>query len=67
MECPECGAELEWQDVYGYFAAHQSGEKVGDIYKCPNAEDETCDSCMHFVSGSFYTDEYGNLHAGYPC
>jgi hypothetical protein len=26
-----------------------------------------CDSSCHHVSGSFYTDEQGNLHEGYPC
>lgn len=30
-------------------------------------EDVTCDSCMHSVSGSFYTDKQGNLNDGYPC
>jgi hypothetical protein len=27
----------------------------------------TCDSSMHRVSGSFYTDRQENLHEGYPC
>jgi hypothetical protein len=27
----------------------------------------TCDSSMHSVSGSFYTDKQDNLHDGYPC
>lgn len=27
----------------------------------------TCDSSMHSVSGSFYTDKQDNLHEGYPC
>lgn len=27
----------------------------------------TCDSSMHHVSGSFYTDKQNNLHNGYPC
>jgi hypothetical protein len=26
-----------------------------------------CDSSCHHVSGSFYTDESGELHEGYPC
>ena len=38
MECPECGAELCHYDDYGYFAPHQSGEKIGQIFKCPNFE-----------------------------
>ncbi len=27
----------------------------------------TCDSAMHSVSGSYYTDKQGNIHPGYPC
>lgn len=38
MECPECGAELVHIDSYGLFAGYQSGEKFGDIFKCPNIE-----------------------------
>jgi hypothetical protein len=30
-------------------------------------EEITCDSSMHSVSGSFYTDNQDNLHEGYPC
>lgn len=30
-------------------------------------EDATCDSSMHHVSGSFYTDKFNNLKEGYPC
>lgn len=30
-------------------------------------EEATCDSSMHSVSGSFYTDKQNNLHEGYPC
>lgn len=37
----------------------------------PGAGDDwqeiVCDSSCHHVSGSFYTDEGGNLHEGYPC
>ena len=38
MECPECGAELNQVDSWGLFATHQSGEKFGDIFLCPNRE-----------------------------
>ena len=38
MKCPECRAELNQIDEYGYFCAHQSGEKLGDIFQCPNFE-----------------------------
>lgn len=30
-------------------------------------EEVTCDSSMHHVSGSFYTDKNNNLNNGYPC
>ena len=30
-------------------------------------EEASCDSSMHSVSGSFYTDKQNNLHEGYPC
>jgi len=38
MECTYCEAELEKEDEYGFFCAHQSGEKMGDILRCPNHE-----------------------------
>ena len=38
MECPYCDAELVWEDTYGYLCAHQSGEVLGKIYRCPNHE-----------------------------
>ncbi|KLA04837.1 hypothetical protein B4086_5795 [Bacillus cereus] len=39
MECPHCGAELEYasywyRGIYGTETYH----KLGDIYKCPNFE-----------------------------
>lgn len=30
-------------------------------------EEIRCDSSMHNVSGSFYTNKQGDLHEGYPC
>ena len=56
--CPECEEELEQIDSYGYFAAHQSGRKIGEIFKCLN---EDC------AEEFFYTDNNDNLHVGYPC
>lgn len=102
MECPYCGAELEWEDSYGnsdYIIHGDESGKAGDIYRCPNHEgfkdaeavleyidgndddleeyckdcclkgweEVTCDSSMHGVSGSFYTDRQDNLYEGYPC
>ena len=38
MDCIYCGSELIDCGVYGYLAAHQSGEVLGRTYKCPNHE-----------------------------
>ena len=60
MECPYCEKELIYHDYYGFFASHQSGEKIGDIFKCENEYCELFDE-------HFYTDKEGNLNEGYPC
>lgn len=39
-------------------------ESSGDL---ENWEDITCESSVHHVSGSFYTDLNDNLQEGYPC
>lgn len=39
MECPCCGADLDCHDYY--YRGNMAGgtaEKIGDIFKCPNAE-----------------------------
>lgn len=68
-ECPICGEELVYHDSYGRVAAHQDGKVFGQIFKCPNGaeQDGSCDSTLFAVAGSFYTDEAGELHEGYPC
>lgn len=40
MNCPYCGAELDYHDYYGNkdFIIYGIGKKSGDIYKCPNYE-----------------------------
>lgn len=65
MICSYCGTEL-WEDgPYGFFAAHQSGKKLGDIYSCPVASGE-CESDT--FNGLFYVPlSTGNLEEGYPC
>ncbi|MBI9113285.1 hypothetical protein [Maridesulfovibrio ferrireducens] len=71
MECPYCGEELEHHDSFGRVASHQDGKVLGDIWKCPNGaeQNDSCDSEMFSVSGSFYTyrnrEDY--LLEGYPC
>lgn len=53
MECPICGAELEWEDSYGTldFIIHEDmNGKRGDIYRCPNHEGfEEIDDCMDYI------------------
>ncbi len=36
MECTYCNTELSHKDTYGFLASHQSGEVLGQIYRCPN-------------------------------
>jgi hypothetical protein len=69
MECPICGCLMDHWDQYGLFCAHQTGEKHGDIYICPNGKEQngTCESENFSVAGSFYTDRNDTLHEGYPC
>jgi len=69
MECPICGLEMEHEDFYGRLAAHQDGKVMGEIFRCPNGIEQNglCDSETFNVAGSFYTDNNGNLHEGYPC
>lgn len=70
MECPYCGEELIWEDYFGRIAAHQDGKVLGDIYRCPNGQEESeiCESSMFNVPGYFYTyRDTGELHEGYPC
>lgn len=69
MECPYCGGWLEREDQWGRLAAHQDGKVLGEIFRCQTAieQEGKCESETFSVCGSFYTDEYGDLHDGYPC
>jgi hypothetical protein len=69
MNCPICQIELVKEDVYGRLASHQDGKIMGKIFKCPNGVEQngSCYSESFHVAGSFYTDQYGTLHEGYPC
>lgn len=70
MECPICGAELEFCEVFGRLAAHQDGAVLGDIYRCPKGveQDGSCGSETFSVVGSFYVYRSdGMLREGYPC
>lgn len=45
-------------------------ESIGETLESLKYEDWTevvCESSIHHVSGSFYTDINGNLFSGYPC
>lgn len=67
MECPYCGEELKWDDVYGrnlrldrWDRIKEGFQKEGDIYACNNEECE--------YQGHFYTcSSNSELHEGYPC
>jgi len=59
MECPCCGAELEYHDYYyrGIYGT-ETYEKLGDIYKCPNFEGfENEEDAKEYV-------EFNNLEIG---
>ena len=71
MECPYCESELDYEGPFGRLAAHQDGKVFGHVYRCPagHSEDESCESSVFHVAGSFYEYESnpGELHEGYPC
>lgn len=61
MECPYCGAELEYEDYYGHYqhANHyweypQSWiEKEGEIYHCPNHEGfKSLENVLEYINGN---------------
>ncbi len=37
MDCPFCGAELEYEDTW-FNGLPRDGDKQGEIYRCPNHE-----------------------------
>lgn len=45
----------------------KSTERTMEDIGVTSWDEITCDSSMHSVSGSFYTDKQDNLHDGYPC
>lgn len=71
MECPYCGAELEYEDSFGRFMGFGDGKVVGYIYRCPNGveDNDSCYSSVFHVAGSFYcyVEDESNLFDGYPC
>jgi hypothetical protein len=67
MECPSCGSELQWDDVFGrnlhidaLGRIRPGFIKTGDIYRCPNEE---CESHWWYT----LDDDDNNLYDGYPC
>ena len=71
IECPICYAELIHEDTFGRFAGFGDRKIFGDIYRCPNGQnqDETCESEFHSVAGSWYAYREGDtsIKEGYPC
>lgn len=62
--CPNAeGFESEEEASYFLEISNQTLEDLG----VTTWEEITCDSSMHHVSGSFYTDKQNNLNDGYPC
>lgn len=62
--CPSAeGFESEEEASYFLEITNQTLEDLG----VTTWEEITCDSYMHHVSGSFYTDKQNNLNEGYPC
>jgi hypothetical protein len=59
--CPCCNLPLVYNDVFGFLFPNQSGEIVGDIFRCEN---EKCDYYQEFFH-SFYADL--EIRNGYPC
>lgn len=60
MECPCCGAELEYHDYYYRgMQGTESFEKLGDIFKCPNSEgfEETEESQAYVESNNLEIGE----------
>jgi hypothetical protein len=59
MECPYCGAELEYDDYYGHYLGNNQWDKQGDIYKCPNCEGFSNEQeALKFIDINGYEDYY---------
>lgn len=56
---------FESEEEVNYFL-EQSNQTLEDL-GVTEWEEATCDSSMHHVSGSFYTDQQNTLREGYPC
>jgi hypothetical protein len=51
MECPFCGAELDYNDYYGWgIPSREDFRKIGYIYRCPNFEGfETNEEALEYA------------------
>ena len=49
------------------FSSFEDAKAYDESATLENWEDVCCESSVHYVSGSFYTDSNDNLHDGYPC
>jgi hypothetical protein len=63
FRCPNHEGFSTKEDVENY-ATKNCMLFIWDLNKW---EEIYCDSSVHNVSGSFYTDKNGDLHEGYPC
>lgn len=62
--------ELKRGDIYrcpNHVGFPSQEEALAYEPEATNWEEVVCHSAVHHVSGSFYTDQSGNLHDGYPC
>lgn len=63
----KCPASEGFEDEASALAYLESTGQTMEDVGATMWEDVTCDSSVHSVCGSFYTDKQDNLHEGYPC
>lgn len=70
--CPNHEGFPDEESAYEYWdssikGVHSDWEGFEDGWNESRWEEVSCESNTHNVSGSFYTDEQGDLQEGYPC
>lgn len=63
QDCPCCGKELDFVDMFGRFVLD------GEIYKCENGDIYRCNNpdCERYQEYFYTYAEQGELFEGYPC